>query len=579
MSLQIPTADETGEAQCASAFAARERFNASCGERQRWLSCYLLRSLAACLLSLCFGGVIQSQILTCPVSSNLTISTDISNVAPSCVVSSGVSVVISSAGTLDNSGPTLGSGILTSDGTINNGGLIQNEINQTITNFGTLINNNSMDIGGGTVTNAGTFDNFGALTEVLALGGTLNNTSTLTNTGSMSLWDNVNNTVGAQLFNSGSISLSSFLAQPFVTTNNGTITNLSGGAISSATPITNNGSFINRGTFTNEAAGLGTGTATFTNNGTVTNFGTFTNTNFGFGGTITNNGTIDNFGSLTNSGLFTSASGATLINESGASLTTSGNLDSQGTLTNQGTITISSSGRLSIAAGTNDGSILVSGGTLAVAPGGTLTNQTGSTFRQTSTTSITQVDGTLNSVPAVQIQGGTLLGAGTINGNVSNTGGVVFGFNTLTINGNYTQGAGGQLLVSLDGTLPGETTLLDVSSLATLDGSVDFELAFGFLPKAGDDFVFLDFGSLSGDFSSIDFSGWSCPTNDTCSIVTSADSMSLDIAGPNGGGTSTPEPASFALLAGGLFAAAVSIRKRTRRSHLRKKKISSGTLS
>lgn len=101
-------------------------------------------------------------------------------------------------------------------------------------------------------------------------------------------------------------------------------------------------------------------------------------------------------------------------------------------------------------------------------------------------------------MPAVQLQGGSLSGTGTINGNVNNA----FAFvslgdsnpGTLVINGNYTQGSGGALTIELGGTAPGEFGVLDVSELAPLDGTVDFFAVSGFTPTTGDDFTFLSFG-------------------------------------------------------------------------------------
>jgi hypothetical protein len=198
----------------------------------------------------------------------------------------------------------------------------------------------------------------------------------------------------------------------------------------------------------------------------------------------------------------------------------------------------------------------------------------------------------MNTVPAVQLAGGGLLGTGTINGDVNNS----YGFvepgaqpanvsgmvpGTLTINGNYTQGSLGALNIELLTTYPGGFGVLDVTGLATLDGTVDFSAYPGFTPIAGEDFTFLLAGSLAGEFANVDFDGWTCPTGDVCDLVYGANSVSLDIeaagtggggeggsggSGGSGGGGGTvgvPEPSSAALLGIGLATfVCVLVRKR-----------------
>ncbi|HUJ30168.1 MAG TPA: hypothetical protein VLY23_02730 [Candidatus Acidoferrum sp.] len=564
---------------------------------------WAMRVAVGCALALALCGAASAQVLTCPVSSNLNVSATVTNVASTCFIDAGVQVTIASTGELYNFGPVSASGILVNNGTINNGGTLQNEPDQTITNFGTLLNNNYLDIAGGTLTNAGTLDNFGTIADTVTVG-TLNNTGTLTNTGSMTLFDTVMNYAGANLNNTGTLSLSAYFvdsgtgADSF--TSDGTLTNFVGGVVLAATDFTNDGSVVNRGTF--YTGGVGTAQTTFTNNGTVTNYGTFstsalggfpptvtnngTFTNYGtfsnvpsgvFTATVKNNGTFDNFGTLTNQALFTNSVTGNLINETSATITIDGSrLGNLGLLTNEGTIILTNNGVEgeldNYGTLTNNGSIANNGGYLYVAWGATLSNTVGSSYMQTGGT--TQVEGTINSVPAVQIQGGTLTGLGTINGNVNNSGGSVEGGDglggLLTVNGTYTQGGTGMLTVDLTtGSFYG---VLDVSGLAVLDGTVDFDAIAGFTPEAGDDFTFLLFGSLSGEFAHIDFDGWACPTNDTCDVVYGANSVSLDIMGPNGGnggggGTTTPEPGGLWLLFAGLMAmTTLEVRRRSAKS-------------
>src|SRR5258708_26941932 len=116
---------------------------------------------------------------------------------------------------------------------------------------------------------------------------------------------------------------------------------------------------------------------------------------------------------------------------------------------------------------------------------------------------------------------GTLSGTGIVNGNVVMQGTMAPGDSpgTFTINGNYSQDAGGTLDILLGGTAAGQFSVLAVSGLASLDGAVDFTPINGFTPVAGDDFTFLLFGVNSGDFSNIVLTNWVCPLRDTCRAV------------------------------------------------------------
>jgi PEP-CTERM motif len=467
---------------------------------------------------------------------------------------------------IDSGSPLTISGTLDNEGTIINGGTIVQDSTGTIYNdAGTIINNSLIGIdAGGTSLNEGTLNNF----DRISVDGTLNNGRNLTNEnggtlqidfgGTLNNGDNLNNDLSGTILVFGTLNNSDGTFD-----NIGTITSL--GTINNSGPLTNFlGTINNDGTFTNSGW-------TLTNFGTITNYygATFTNEYAGSvinDITITNNGTFTNAasmtnnGTLTNNGIFnvgldsslTNNSGATILNGSGATLTLfSGAIINAGTITNSGTIANNS-------------------GFINIQAGGVLTNLAGSTYSQGGGDLI--VDGTLNSVPTVQIQSGYLSGAGTINGNVNNIGGTVAPSpyldttldptflstpGTLTINGNYTQGSAGTLLIELGGAAPGDFSVLDVSGLAMLDGALDFTTVDGFTPVAGDDFTFLLFGSYSGDFTSIDFTNWACPVDDTCTDVFGADSLTLEITGPT---TSTPEPSSLLLLGMGLLAMVVCSR-------------------
>ncbi|HET8923222.1 MAG TPA: hypothetical protein VFN26_09540 [Candidatus Acidoferrum sp.] len=104
------------------------------------------------------------------------------------------------------------------------------------------------------------------------------------------------------------------------------------------------------------------------------------------------------------------------------------------------------------------------------------------------------------------LNGGILNGTGTITGNVINNGGHVQpGLSptpgTLTITGNYTQGAGGILDLALAGTTAGNFSVLAISGTATLGGTLNALSFGGFTPPASSSFQVMTFASRTGDFT------------------------------------------------------------------------------
>jgi hypothetical protein len=181
----------------------------------------------------------------------------------------------------------------------------------------------------------------------------------------------------------------------------------------------------------------------------------------------------------------------------------SGPIDSLGTITQQG------GGQLTL----ND---VVNGGTVRVASGGTVTVQgpfsnagtvkiaTGGTFSTsgadyTQSAGTTIVDGLL-SAANVNLMGGLLTGAGTIQADVINAATVEPGdpVGTLTIQGNYTQTATGVLLTQIGG--PSEFGQLAVTGTATLGGTLEVSMMKGYVPAVGNSFQILTFAQASGSF-------------------------------------------------------------------------------
>ncbi|HMD98364.1 MAG TPA: hypothetical protein VKM93_13665 [Terriglobia bacterium] len=380
------------------------------------------------------------------------------------------------------------------------------------------------------------------------------------------------------LVNNGTIDAGSIggvpTANPLVTsvnsfTNNGTV-NVDGGGL-----------MVNGGMTNNETVNVDT---SMTVTGTLANGGNVTLTQPGASLTadLTNSGSIalnSNNQTLMDTGDFNNSSGGSLSltaasdqvtvagnfnNNAGASVTmsgTKGSLAAAVAFINGGTVTLSGVGdTLSAASFTNTGNVSIGQGQFG-GPTETLTVGAAGAYIQTAGS--TTANGTLTA-GSVSIQAGSLLGAGTVNalnnGTVNNSGGKVEPASaagipgTLTINGNYKQGAGGTLTIDLGGIAPGQFSVLNVSGNAALDGTVDFTAVNGFTPDPGDDFTFLFFGTKSNNFASMDFTNWSCPANNTCMDVFGPNSLTLEITPVNA--SPTPEPSAWLMLGTALLALA-----------------------
>ncbi len=223
--------------------------------------------------------------------------------------------------------------------------------------------------------------------------------------------------------------------------------------------------------------------------------------------------------------------GADLVNEPGASFTilTGGLISSDGTaisFTNEGSLfdpatavepttiqpafsqtstgtTVVTDSELSLAGG---GSPVTNAGNMTVESGGTLAV---STDYDQSAGSTTLEFGSLDG-GNVNITGGSLVGVGTVNGDVWSAATVIPGgtgaAGVLVINGTYAQNASGSLDVDLGGTVAGsQYDQLVVSGSATLAGTLNVGLIDGFEPVLGDAFQVMTFASSAGVFT--DYNG------------------------------------------------------------------------
>jgi hypothetical protein len=117
--------------------------------------------------------------------------------------------------------------------------------------------------------------------------------------------------------------------------------------------------------------------------------------------------------------------------------------------------------------------------------------------------------GSISTTTTLAIQGGSLSGAGTIQGDINNAGQVSPGFSpgTITIVGDYTQTDSGAYAVEIGGLTPGnQYDQLAVSGHVVLSGALSVALVNGFVPHVGDTFAILHDTSgtaVSGTFAGL----------------------------------------------------------------------------
>jgi hypothetical protein len=116
-------------------------------------------------------------------------------------------------------------------------------------------------------------------------------------------------------------------------------------------------------------------------------------------------------------------------------------------------------------------------------------------------------DGTLTPGDTLSLESGaSLVGSGTLNSNLINSGEVSPGSSPgiITVDGDYTQSADGLLTIELGGTTPGSGyDQLAVTGIANLAGTLDVSLLGEFHPSPGNSFTILTFGSHTGSFTTI----------------------------------------------------------------------------
>ncbi len=383
----------------------------------------------------------------------------------------------------------------------NDSGLTLHNVDNTIEGTGQLGQNGlSIDNqSGGTV-----LANVAGGTLSINGGGNVANKGLLaaSNSGTLAIANNVDNTSGVITANGGTVSISSTITGGTLTTSNGGTMNgpsatLNGLTLSSGSTFTDTGTtylegtIANKGTITVPDANLTVsgGDVTLTGGGTVQmSSNAYFNQNSG-GLTLHNvDNTIEGTGQLGQNGLSidNQSGGKILANVSGGTLSLNGG----GSVTNEGTLSVASGSSMVVYGDTNG---LVQKQGSGAAP-------------------LTQVDGTLQTPNGFNLQAGLLGGSGTVIGNVVNSGGAVSpGTYILTLQGNYTQQSEGAFDVLLAGLTPGiGYTQFDITGSASLDGSLDITKAANFSLLTGDVFSIMLFGSFDGNFSDYSYNGASC---------------------------------------------------------------------
>lgn len=402
----------------------------------------------------------------------------------------------------------------------------QQNVHLTMAAPSTLTNNGSM-----------IFDPGGGRQGIYTLDGNVTNTSSGTIDVNQTLQSDTAHNVASNVQSSGKISVAGGQTWYVNTAGNGTVFTLSGGTITdtgnldvninpaSGAALTSGGLVVDGGTATGNPLLAGNVGASFAGSGS----GTFTlvgqqnllSGNIGAGcrvvlsassngagsttatasASFTNNGTIeltdpDPVGSSAASAQLVVQSGTlgntgTIVSDAGPA--GQGTRSIQGAVTNTGTVTVNKTLAQSGGQFTNQGTVAVAAGQgLGIA----------GSFPQLAGTTTIAAGGTLTTPGGVNLQGGTLGGAGTVAGNLENAGQVSPSPSpaTLTINGTYSQSADGFVTAQAN---PTGADRLSVTGAASLGGTLEMSNASGFTPPLGQQYKVLQAGSVTGHFATV----------------------------------------------------------------------------
>jgi hypothetical protein len=389
---------------------------------------------------------------------------------------------------------------------------------------------------------------------------------TIANTGSITL-SGGNLQLNTQMFVPGNATL----------TGGGTV-NMNGGNFDGSTPNGSNGTLTNadnliqgagsltnifvtnqaQGTIYANTSGQSLTIDTLTNQGTVRvaagssmTIGNLTNLSGGVlnGGTYTVAGTLNIPGAITTNAASITLDGAAssilaggsdalastfATNATGGSfvLVNGSNFTSAGSFSNAGTVNIGA------------------GSTFQVGPAGSL-----GTYLQTAGS--TKVNGTLTAA-TIDIEGGTLSGAGTLNTGLLVRGTLSPGNSpgTIVINGDYTQTSTGTLYIEA---AMGVADFVDVHGNVNLDGTLQITPYGTWSGPENQQFLILDYtGTKTGDFAQVllpTLAGY------TFSTQWEGSGLYLDVTGNGPAGSDAPEPATCLVLGAALLIGSYRLRR------------------
>lgn len=213
---------------------------------------------------------------------------------------------------------------------------------------------------------------------------------------------------------------------------------------------------------------------------------------------------------LNGAAIFPSIFGGGIALSNGASINNTGVIDFRGPVTFLGSGTINNLAGATLKNTTTNHTVIVENG-IAFTNAGLVDSQIGALGFNGGYTQIagtTQLNGGSIIVSGtLALTGGEFTGSGTFVGSINNSGGVIHpgGANvigTITINGDYIQGAGGTLETELAGTNAGQFDVLAIGGVASLGGTLTAPLLRGFTPPAGSQFQTITAGgSISGAFN------------------------------------------------------------------------------